>query len=104
VVTHPSCAGSPSTPAVAARFLDALVATGNAQILQPGPDFAKRCLQAAQQLKVAGPRAFDLQIGLLCLEAGVTELWTHDSGFVALPGLGIRDPLRAGEATRLVPF
>lgn len=39
------------------------------------------------------PRVFDLQIGLLCLEAGVTELWTRDAGFVVFPGLKIFDPL-----------
>jgi len=24
---------------------------------------------------------------------GATEIWTHDGGFVALPGLVVRDPL-----------
>jgi hypothetical protein len=29
------------------------------------------------------------------LALGVTEIWTHDGGFVALPGLKVLDPLRA---------
>jgi hypothetical protein len=33
---------------------------------------------------------------LMCLEAGVTELWTRDAGFVVLPGLRILDPLAPG--------
>lgn len=95
VVTHPSCAGGPSSPSAARRFIDSLVVTGRANILGPGANFAERCLNAAERLGVSGPRVFDLQIGLLCLEAGVTELLTHDAGFVALPGLKIRDPVVA---------
>ncbi len=93
VVTHPSSEGGPSTPEVTLDFLESLVSTAGAQILQPGPNFAPRCLRLAAKMSVSGPRVFDLQIGLLALEAGVTELWTHDAAFVALPGLKISDPL-----------
>lgn len=55
-----------------------------------------RCLQLAEQMDLGGPRIFDLQISLTALEAGVSELWTHDAGFVGLPGLQIRDPLGEG--------
>jgi toxin-antitoxin system PIN domain toxin len=95
VVTHPACLGGPSSPSAARRFVESLVATGGALLLQPGPNFAERCMQAAERLKVAGPRVFDLQIALLCLEAGATEPLTHDAGFVSLPGLKVRDPLVA---------
>jgi hypothetical protein len=50
-------------------------------------------LQIAEQLGVRGARIFDLQIGLTALDAGATEIWTHDAGFVGLPGLKVRDPL-----------
>lgn len=93
VVTHPSCAGGPSTPAAAREFLDSLVSTGGAQILQPGANFMPRCLRLAAGLAVSGPRVLDLQIGLLALEAGAAELWTHDAGFFTLPGLKTVDPL-----------
>jgi predicted nucleic acid-binding protein len=93
VVTHAACLGGASSPSAAREFIDSLVSTGRAFVLQPGPSFAQRCLQAAERLHVSGPRVFDLQIGLLCLEAGVTEILTHDAGFVSLPGLRVRDPL-----------
>jgi Predicted nucleic acid-binding protein, contains PIN domain len=93
VVTHPSCVGGPSPPAVALDFIDSLLSTGETQVLQPGADFAQRCFRKASNLSMSGPRVFDLQIGLIALEAGVTELWTHDAGFVALPGLKVVDPL-----------
>lgn len=98
VVTHPACTGGPSTATVARSFITGLVASAGALVLQPGMDFAERCLQAAVDLGVSGPRVFDLQIGLLCLEAGATELLTHDAGFVVLPGLKVRDPLAAPRA------
>jgi hypothetical protein len=69
-----------------------------ATILPPPPALAPRCLQIAEQLDVRGPRIFDLQISLTALDAGVTEIWTHDSGFIGLPGLKVLDPLRSGFA------
>jgi predicted nucleic acid-binding protein len=91
VVTHPSSVGGASPPDLAARFIRELVEAAG-RVLQPGERFAERCFEAAVRLGVQGPRVFDLQIGLMCLEAGVTELWTRDAGFVALPGLKVVDP------------
>jgi len=93
VVTHPSCAGGPSTPRNALAFIDSLVSTGGAQILQPGANCTQRCLRIAASMSLSGPRMLDLQIGLLALEAGVTELWTLDAAFVSLPGLQVNVPL-----------
>jgi len=91
VVTHPSSVGGASPPDLAVRFIRELVEAGG-RVLQPGERFAERCFEAAVRLGVRGPRVFDLQIGLMCLEAGVTELWTRDAGFVSLPGLRVVDP------------
>ena len=95
VVTHPSSVGGASSPTTARRFVEALIETGGAMILPPPPAAVPRSLQLAEQLDVRGPRIFDLQINLSALDAGVTEIWTHDAGFTAIPGLRIRDPLRA---------
>ena len=93
VVTHPSSIGGGSSPASARGFIEALIETAGATILPPPPALGPRCLQIANQLDVRGPRIFDLQIGLTALDAGVTEIWTHDAGFIGLPGLKVRDPL-----------
>jgi uncharacterized protein len=92
VVTHPTAAGRPSTPDQAAAFIHALTDAG-AAIWLPGPGFGERLLQTASDLGVSGPRVFDLQIALMAFEGGATELWTHDGGFVTVPGLRVRDPL-----------
>jgi hypothetical protein len=53
----------------------------------------ERLAQLASDLKIQGPRIFDLQIALVSFEGGASEIWTHDRGFVSLPGLPARDPL-----------
>jgi len=94
VVTHPASEGRPSTPTQAAAFVRALTTAG-AAIWLPGPGFGERLLQMARDLDVSGPRVFDLQIALTAFEGGATEIWTHDAGFVSVPGLRVHDPLAA---------
>lgn len=93
VVTHPAAIGRPSTPAEAAGFLRALAEQAEMQIWAPGAGFAERLLQMATDLGVSGVRVFDLQIGLIAFTNGADEVWTHDRGFVRIPGLRLRDPL-----------
>lgn len=92
VVTHPAASGRPSSAGEARAFLGALVDAG-ARLLSPGPALADRVLEAAECLRVSGPRVFDLQIAVTALDHGATELWSHDRGFVTLPGLRLVDPL-----------
>jgi toxin-antitoxin system PIN domain toxin len=94
VVTHPAATGRPSTAREARAFIDALVAAG-ARLLAPGPAVAQRILEAADRLQVVGPRVFDLHIAVTALDHGATELWSHDGGFITLPGLRLVDPLAA---------
>jgi toxin-antitoxin system PIN domain toxin len=93
-VTHPRCPGGPSTPAQASGFLRSLLDEGGAAVFAPGEGFAERLCRWAAELGVSGPRVSDLQIGLAALDGGAAELWTHDRGFIALPGLRLHDPLR----------
>lgn len=92
VVTHPSCAGGPSSPRQAMGFLEALRA-GGALFWAPGEAFWTRLAQAAADLDVRGARIFDLQIGLTALDNGATQIWTRDRNFTSLPGLRVFDPL-----------
>jgi predicted nucleic acid-binding protein len=50
-------------------------------------------MAAAAQIRVSGSHIFDLQIALIALEHGATEIWTHDRNFVSAPGLPVHDPL-----------
>ena len=93
VVTHPASSGGPSPAKEARGFLHELMANGGANVWTPGTGFWERLTQLASDMKIAGARVFDLQIALIALENGATELWSHDRGFGALPGLVVRDPL-----------
>ncbi|MGA2441565.1 MAG: PIN domain-containing protein [Tepidisphaeraceae bacterium] len=93
VVTHPSAADGPSTPALAHKFIRSLVEQAQVQIWLPSDGFAHRFLQSAANLAVVGPRVFDLLIGMIALEHGADEIWTHDRNFLKLPGLRVFDPL-----------
>jgi predicted nucleic acid-binding protein len=92
VVTHPASAGRPSSPSEARAFIDALVDAG-ARLLLPRPGIAERTMDAAERLDVRGPRVFDLSIAITAQDNGATEIWSHDRGFVTLPGLRLLDPL-----------
>ncbi len=92
VVTHPASAGRPSKPAEAHAFLEELVLAG-ARVFPQMDDFTTRLQRLALHLEISGPRIFDLQIALAAFEAGAADLWTHDSGFVSVPGLPVSDPL-----------
>jgi len=69
------------------------VETGRARIFSPGVNGFARLLADAEQRGVSGPRIFDLQIALAALNGGATRIWTHDAGFLPVPGLVIEDPL-----------
>jgi len=92
VVTHPGSSGRPSRPHEAEGFLDNLTTAG-ARLLYPRIGAMARLCKLAVQLDVHGARIFDLQIGLICQEAGAREIWSHDRNFIAVPGLVVNDPL-----------
>jgi hypothetical protein len=94
IVTHPAAEGGPTSPGRAKAFLTALADTGGMRLWTPGAGFSLRLMQTAADLSVSGVRIFDLQIGLTALDNGAVELWSHDAGFVRIPGLQLRDPLR----------
>jgi hypothetical protein len=96
VVTHPAAAPRPSTPREASAFLAGLVEAGGLSVWIPRAGFWQRLHRIAVDLGVAGPRIFDLQIALISFESGATDLWTHDVGFVSVPGLPVSDPLAGG--------
>ncbi len=93
VVTHPAARGGPSPASTARDYLDALLVEGPGILWMPREPFWTRLLQLAGDLKVSGPRIFDLQIALTAFDNGAVEIWTHDAAFVSFPGLPVHDPL-----------
>lgn len=92
IVTHPLAAGRPSKPSEAAAFIRSLLRAGGA-IWSGGPGSGERLMALAGDLRISGPRIFDLQIALAAFDNGATEIWSHDRSFVTMPGLRLVDPL-----------
>ncbi len=92
VVTHAPLWKRASRPEETARFLTYLIEESGARVFPPSEGFLQRVVKQAARLRVAGARIHDLQIGLMSLESGATELWTHDRQFMAPPGLSVVDP------------
>jgi len=92
VVTHPRSAGGGSEPAKARSFLRALIVEAGASVWMPREGAWERVTKLAEALGVRGPRIFDLQIALTAFDNDATEIWTHDRGFLAFPGITLHDP------------
>jgi predicted nucleic acid-binding protein len=93
IVTHPKMPGGPSPAPVVTHFFHYLLTEGHGNLWTPGPGFGERLMRWASSLKVRGKRVFDLQIAGIALEHGAREIWTHDQGFISVPGLKVHDPL-----------
>jgi predicted nucleic acid-binding protein len=92
VTTQAGLEPAMATTAEAAAYVEWLVAQGG-RIWEPLPGFGERVVASAHDHGIMGRRIFDWQIGLVALDHGATELWTHDHGFLAPPGLRLVDPL-----------
>ncbi len=93
IVTHQKMGNRPSSPKEAMEFISFVLEDGDGQLLLPGSDFGVRLMDMAFKLDVSGVRVFDLQIGLAAHDNGAEVIWTHDRGFLTIPGIRCLDPL-----------
>jgi predicted nucleic acid-binding protein len=110
-VTHPRVYKPASTTAQALEQVEIWFESPSLQVLTESAQTwsVTRDLLAAAQ--IAGDPAYDARIAAVCLQHGVTELWTTDRDYLRFPALRVRNPLidiqptRAGErpATYGVP-
>lgn len=91
VVTH--AASARAAPDAAAGFLHGLLREGGAQVWAATAGVERLLVAAAARRQCRGRGIFDLQIALIALANGATEVWTHDAAFPRLPGLKLVDPL-----------
>ena len=77
IVTHPKSLGGPSTAQQARGFLESLITEAGARLWMAHEGFWDRLLRLAGQLRIQGPRIFDLQIGLTAFDNRAVEIWTH---------------------------
>jgi len=92
LVTNHKVFARPSTMDEAAEFIAQLELTGGVTLCHPHTGFYRRLAQLARDMHVSGARLFDLQIALIGLDNGATQVWTRDAGFIKVPGLDIVRP------------
>lgn len=78
--------------AAAYAFWSDLLASG-LQVWPASAELGAMLLGMARRMEVNGRRIYDLQIAMIALENGADELWTHDAGFLRVPGLRYFDPI-----------
>jgi len=92
-VTNPRIYKPASTPVQAIDQIDAWLEAPTVTVL--GDDgqtwTSMRSLLLAAQ--IIGERAYDARVAAVCIQNGVTELWTNDRDFLLFPALRVRNPL-----------
>ena len=94
VVTHPKIYRPPTTNSDAVRQLELWMESPTLQLGAEGSHYWRRLRTFALLGTVKGPMFHDARIAAICLELGVSVLWTADRDYSSLPGLRIENPLR----------
>ena len=95
VVTHPRVYHPPVPPELALRDLNAVLASPSLVLLSETPRHAEVMHAVVRESGATGNLLHDAHIAALCLEHGVTELFTGDRDFRRFTGLTVRDPFAA---------
>ena len=94
LVTHRRVFRPPTPLARAVEDVVRLLAAPSLVMLGEGTAHAAHLERQVLAGEAAGNLALDAHIAALCVEHGVTELWTLDRDFARFPGLKIANPVR----------
>jgi toxin-antitoxin system PIN domain toxin len=92
VVTHPRVFHPPAPLELALSDLKALLASPSVVLLSETERHFQIAEELIRQSGAAGNLIHDAHIAALCLEHGVSELFTGDRDFFRFPGLKFSDP------------
>jgi uncharacterized protein len=92
VVTHPRIFAPPSTAEEAIESLETLRASPSLRMIGDGPAHTRYLLRAVRESGATGNLIHDAHIAALCLEHGVSELYTMDRDFSRFSGLKVTRP------------
>ncbi len=100
IVTHPRIYRPPSTFRQATHQIELWLASPSLTLLGETVDAWSTLRDLLETGQVVGPVVHDARIAALCLQHGVSELWSCDRDFSRFPALRVVNPLvpsRAGE-------
>lgn len=93
IVTHPRIYAPPSTMAQAMDQVEAWLESPSLVMLTEGEAHWETLRRTLVSSKLVGPQVHDARVAALCLQHGVTELWTADRDFARIANLRTRNPL-----------
>ena len=93
IVTHQRVYHPPMPLAAAMRDLDRILSSPTVILLAETPNHAQVMRQVLSRSGVSGNLVHDAHIAALCIEHGVSELYSGDRDFARFPGLRWENPL-----------
>lgn len=95
IATHPRIFSPPTPLAAAIDQVDAWLESPSLALLAESEPHWAQLRSLLLTGKVAGPKVQDARIAALCMQHGVTELWSVDRDFGRFPNLMVTNPLVA---------
>lgn len=92
VVTNPKIFKQPTPAKQAFAQIRILLTLSTARLLMPTQHHLDTLSQLAETAKTVGAQFHDARIAAICLENGVTQLWTADRDFSAYPQFSTQSP------------
>jgi uncharacterized protein len=95
IVTHSRIYAPPTPLETALDQVQAWLESPGLVVLSETEDYWQQLQGLLRSARACGPQVHDARVAALCLEHGVTELWTADRDFSRFPALKVRNPLVA---------
>ncbi len=93
IVTHPKIYAPPTPLGKALEQFEAWLESPGLVLLSETEDYWLQLRPILVTGRVSGPQIHDARVAALCMEHGVTELWTADKDFGCFPDIQTRNPL-----------
>ncbi len=93
IVTHARIYAPPTPLEGAIDQVDAWLESPTLVLLSESEGYWKEIRDVLRAARVSGPQIHDARVAGLCIQHGVTELWTADRDFSRFAGLTVRNPL-----------
>ncbi len=93
IVTHHRIYDPPTPLASALDQVQAWIESPSLILIAESEGYWQRLERVLRSARSSGPRIHDARVAALCLEHGITELWTADRDFSRFPALKSRNPL-----------
>ena len=93
VCTHPRIYSPPTPRDALLEMFRQWERQRTIRFLHEGPGYMEKLAQLVDRARIAGPRVHDARIAAICLNHGVSELWSADRHFMDFPPLKLRNPL-----------